>query len=119
MPPETKVQTINAPDMTTCLPPERLKRSRNWVDHEIDAMLRWLEDPINYAKTVKFSGHREEEWMSEMAQYIPTKTVRQICDRFHRHSRFWNLATRKNSLPGWGVKASDDDSNPDVIYKKR
>ncbi|KAI5796190.1 hypothetical protein FPQ18DRAFT_303866 [Pyronema domesticum] len=119
MPPETKLQVLNTPDTTTCLPPERLKRSRNWVDHEIDAMLRWLEDPVNYAKTVKFSGHREEEWMSEMAQYIPTKTVRQICDRFHRHRQFWNLATRKNFLPGWGVKANDDDSCPDVIYKKQ
>ncbi|KAI5812298.1 hypothetical protein BZA77DRAFT_359578 [Pyronema omphalodes] len=119
MPPKTEVRTTKSPDMNTCSPPERLKRTRNWADHEIDAMLRWLEDPINYAKTAQLSGHREEEWMSEMAQCIPTKTVRQICDRFHRHIRNWNLAKRKNSLPGWGVKASDNDSNPDILHKKQ
>ncbi|KAI5807240.1 hypothetical protein BZA77DRAFT_298430 [Pyronema omphalodes] len=42
--------------MNTCSPPERLKRTRNWADHEIDAMLRWLEDPINYAKQLNSLG---------------------------------------------------------------
>ncbi|KAL7271346.1 hypothetical protein RUND412_005906 [Rhizina undulata] len=87
-----------------------------WTAGDMEKIVLWLEDPVNLARTKGRTRETKSTWMRDLALLFPTRSFKQVYDKFDNYKKAWKEAHNWNKQPGWGV-TEENMGNADVRRK--
>jgi len=78
-----------------------------WTPEKLEQMVQWLEEPSNQSKFKKGSGMTKKGALSSLVSQIPSKTAKQIFDKYCNIKKAHSKAARLNDQSGWGLMQED------------
>jgi len=78
-----------------------------WTPEELEQMVQWLEEPSNQSRFKKRSGMTKKSALSSLASQLPSKTGKQIFNKYCNIKKAHSKAAQLNDQSGWGLMEED------------
>jgi hypothetical protein len=78
----------------------------SYADH-FEQIVQWLEEPSNQSRFKKGSGLTKKAALAPLGRQFPTKTAKQIFDKYSNIKRAHSKAAQLNYQSGWGLMEED------------